>query len=326
MERELVEHRETAVQAPDRDAGTGGGVPPLTARVLALQRSHGNAAVVRALARSAPPAAADADTATASQQRVQGHAFLQGAGDTGTVAANDVRQGQVGDCYFLASCAAVALTNPAYITRLIHENGDGTFRVALWDEEAHHHGFLGLGETTYTHSRWEGTLNDSFLTIGGAPRYAGTSGDTDAAGANELWVMLLEKMWAHHEGRSYQRIAGGDTARTERALTAVSGVHSRSYRLDNSLSDQELANRMQNYVPNKYAVVTGIDSVPASWRPTAQSLRVVQNHVYAVEGVNGTAKTIDLYNPWGYNHLRGLPIASWRAMFTDFTMTASPLR
>lgn len=79
-------------------------------------------------------------------------------------------------------------------------------------------------------------------------------------------------------------------------------------------------------MPNKHAVVTGIDNVPSSWQPTAQSLSVVQNHVYAVEGVNATAKTIDLYNPWGYRHLRGLPIASWRAMFTDFTMTESQLR
>lgn len=326
MERDQVEHGARALHEQDRDAGVGAGVAPLAAQVLALQRSHGNAAVVRALARSAPPAATDADVSTASWQRVQGHAFLSGAGDAATVAANDVRQGQAGDCYFLASCAAVALANPAYITRLIHENGDGTFRVALWDEEAHHHGFLGLGGTTYTRSRWEGTLNDRFLTIGGAPRYAKVSGDTDTAGASELWVMLLEKMWAYHEGRSYQRIGGGDTARTERALTAVSGAHCRSYQLNNSLSDQELANRMQNYVPNKHAVVTGIDTVPSSWQATAQSLSVVQNHVYAVEGVNATAKTIDLYNPWGYRHLRGLPIASWRAMFTDFTMTESQLR
>src|SRR5205085_9952992 len=42
---------------------------------------------------------------------------------------DDVRQGAAGDCYYLASLAAVAKTNPSIIRNHIADLGDGTYAV-----------------------------------------------------------------------------------------------------------------------------------------------------------------------------------------------------
>jgi hypothetical protein len=49
-----------------------------------------------------------------------------------------VKQGEVGDCYFLASVAAVAKTNPDAIKQMIKENTDGTYTVTFPGDAGHH--------------------------------------------------------------------------------------------------------------------------------------------------------------------------------------------
>ncbi len=59
-------------------------------------------------------------------------AFVQGSGDEHVVDPMDVDQGSLGDCYFVASMAAVARANPDAIKELLVDNGDGTFDVTLY--------------------------------------------------------------------------------------------------------------------------------------------------------------------------------------------------
>src|SRR5256885_11730411 len=54
-----------------------------------------------------------------------GDVFVRG------VSASDVGQGNLGDCFFLSSLAAVAGTRPELLKRAIRENRDGTFTVTL---------------------------------------------------------------------------------------------------------------------------------------------------------------------------------------------------
>lgn len=49
-----------------------------------------------------------------------GSAFERGPGDASDIDPYDVEQGNLGDCYFLSACAAVARANPELIRRLIH--------------------------------------------------------------------------------------------------------------------------------------------------------------------------------------------------------------
>ncbi len=45
----------------------------------------------------------------------------------------DVRQGEVGDCYFLAALGEIALQNPTAITNMFIVNGDGTYTVRFFN-------------------------------------------------------------------------------------------------------------------------------------------------------------------------------------------------
>lgn len=48
-----------------------------------------------------------------------------------SIKADDIKQGTIGDCYFLSSLAAVAKSNPELIQKMIKDNGDGTATVTF---------------------------------------------------------------------------------------------------------------------------------------------------------------------------------------------------
>jgi hypothetical protein len=49
------------------------------------------------------------------------------------VSYNDVDQGQLGDCSFMASLASVAALDPNFIYEMITDNHDGTYTVRLYN-------------------------------------------------------------------------------------------------------------------------------------------------------------------------------------------------
>ena len=46
----------------------------------------------------------------------------------------DIHQGNLGDCYFMASLGEVALKNQAAITNMFIVNGDGTYTVRFYQQ------------------------------------------------------------------------------------------------------------------------------------------------------------------------------------------------
>src|SRR5262245_40584401 len=54
-----------------------------------------------------------------SYVHLPGDAFIQGFGDANEIDANDVGQGQLGDCYLMASMVALAHSDPQRIRNLI---------------------------------------------------------------------------------------------------------------------------------------------------------------------------------------------------------------
>ena len=99
------------------------------------------------------------------------------------ISPEDVVQGQLGDCYFVAALAALAATpaGRAQIRQMIHDNGDGTFTVTFANGQ-------------------KVTVDDDFWVGADGVRYAKVGDD--------LWAAILEKAYAQRAG-DYENIVGG---------------------------------------------------------------------------------------------------------------------
>ena len=103
---------------------------------------------------------------------------------TDNVGENDIKQGGVGDCEFAAALAALAKANPAFIHRLVTDNGDGTCTVNLWAPSP------GSDIWTPKAVTVDMTLDQGFSQLQ-------LVGDTDANGALEIWPQMVEKGASH---------------------------------------------------------------------------------------------------------------------------------
>lgn len=116
---------------------------------------------------------------------------------------DDIHQGALGDCYFLAACSAIA-QKPQRLERLFlcggKYNPEGLYAVAIC--------LNGI---------WEEILLDDLIPC--TPHNKKPAFNTSKEG--ELWVMLLEKAWAKvHDG--YMNISAGLTREALRDLTGAS--------------------------------------------------------------------------------------------------------
>lgn len=192
----------------------------------------------------------------------------------------DIRQGQVGDCWFLATLAAVCHERPLDIQRMIRRSPDGGYDVRFYDEV-----FPGLVREEWVHVNAE--LTDVYA----------AAADNDGDHRPEIWVPIVEKAMAlfmtRHQpeggGEGYQAI---DADYTYRAITALTG-HAADYEVITA-NDTDTAWRMLQRANSGTAVVAETPAAPAD-------ARIVGGHAYTVLGTheeNGV-KYVTLRNPWG---------------------------
>lgn len=131
---------------------------------------------------------------------------------SGGIHPNDIKQGILGDCYFLAALSALANRHKELVERLIVTNPDA----------------LRLGFSICQLSnggRWMNLpVSHTF------PCHPQGGFAFSQAQRHSLWVPLLEKAWAKLHG-SYQAIEAGVASEALRALT---GAPSRNHRLDDA--------------------------------------------------------------------------------------------
>jgi hypothetical protein len=211
----------------------------------------------------------------------------------------DVRQGMIGDCYYLSSLAETALLTPSVITNMFINNGDGTYTVS----------FNHSGKTDYV-------TVDSQLPVDRSGYYAYANMGTNISNKTvPLWVALAEKAYVQFNesgwlrtdpssvGRnSYAAISGGYMFQALNQITGKAGAYS-------AVSPATFTTA---YNSGKYITFGSVD------RPADAS--VVGDHAYAVVSYNKTTQQVTLFNPWGINngYAPGLVTLSWDQMQRDF--------
>jgi Ca2+-binding RTX toxin-like protein len=190
---------------------------------------------------------------------------------------DDIRQGNLGDCYFLATLGATAKISSDKIRQRVVDLGDGTYAVKMFDNGAKYYR-VDADLPVYANSM--------------IPRYAGL-------GHNQsLWVAIMEKVYTHHRRglNDYASIESGwpsevfpDLGSSSIAMTSSANGTD----LLNYISSQQALNKAVTFA-TKYTVPSGIP--------------LINNHVYMVErvnyafvGLNLTPISVTLRNPWGYD-------------------------
>ena len=210
-----------------------------------------------------------------SYRSISGSLFQNG------ISATDIKQGQIGDCYFLCTLSSIANEQPAFIQNMFTDNGDNTWTVrfkngAVWD-------YVTVDRFLPTNSNG----NLVYASMG--------SNATDAT--NELWVALAEKAYAQIGASGWTR--GTDRTNSYASIEAgwMSYVIRQVTGLDNVWNSS-----------SAITAQTAIDVVNSTKIMTVAfgstiNFGVIGNHAYAITDYNAATGTFHLQNPWGKDHV-----------------------
>jgi hypothetical protein len=161
--------------------------------------------------------------------------------------------------------------------------------------------------TLYVEDRWWSTSKGAkvFNVTADFPKNAAgfmgaATGDSSATLGKELWPMLLEKAYAIYKG-SYSATEWGDSAAAMECLTGQESDNLLSGFLDTNTKPKALAEHIETSMKDGRAVTAGTSAWDATLKKEAQAkygTNFAAKHEYAVKGVNVSAATIDLENPW----------------------------
>jgi hypothetical protein len=238
----------------------------------------------------------DRPTTSGTYRQFAGSLFVNGAAYT------DIRQGQVGDCYFMASLAEAALRNPSVITNMFVVNGDGTYTVK----------FYNYGQAEYV-------TVDSYLptNTSGNLFYAGR-GQNYANASNELWTALAEKAYA--QANQFGWIRPGLPGNGQNSYSGIEGGY--IYAALGHITGQSTiafasVTASTSFTTFASAFNAGKMIGFASKVTPASGSGVVGSHAYTVVSYNSSAQTVTLYNPWGPEY--GLLTLTWAQVGANFS-------
>ncbi|MCP4810177.1 MAG: hypothetical protein GY913_24380 [Proteobacteria bacterium] len=236
-----------------------------------------------------------------------GTPFVKGASDDVDISPHDVKQGSLGDCYFMAGMAATARANAEDIRHLIKDNGDGTFDVTLWLRKNGYGDFEAVTRT----------VDGRFPMSGSSPKYAKVGSSAD--GQKELWPMLLEKRLAMEPG-DYTLISGGNVGKNVPGFDGASPMlrgKAERYTRTTSLNEDQVLQRMQAALDSDQPITVDSHAMAddQGLASEAKKWNVYGNHAYAVESVDIEKGLINLQNPWGSSHVKELPVKDFKRFY-----------
>ncbi|UZN02266.1 C2 family cysteine protease [Cellulomonas sp. S1-8] len=194
----------------------------------------------------------------------------------------DIQQGSIGDCWWMASLGAIAQADPGIIEDAITVNANGTYTVRLYDD----------GRPVDITVTPEMVLVDGAPALARSPQYL-LADDTTLG--YELWPMVMEKALALHYG-DYEKIEGGWPAD---GMAALTGRESTSHDTDD-VSIQELASTLSDGGAVGVASLTKEDAKKSAYYQGDAGADVLYaNHAYYLQSVDVDGGTVTLVNPWG---------------------------
>lgn len=201
----------------------------------------------------------------------------------GEISVDDVKQGKIGNCYFLSAIAALcefpSLINQIFITKEVNKDGlykvilfiDGEYQVVLVDD-------------------WFPVIKGTNILYFAKPN------------SFELWAILLEKAWA--------KVNGG-------YLNIISGWPSDVFRAFTGFACEQLIHR-DNKNDRLWGIIHTVDEnygvICSSTKNDDSVIKkgLIKNHTYTiidtVEVEDDAGKRIRLVlvrNPWGYKEWNG---------------------
>lgn len=211
--------------------------------------------------------------------------YKQSKKDAHKIAANDVKQGNLNDCFVLSPIAALADTDPSLIEKMIKEKPDGSFEVTLH-----------VRKDSKSQERTVEKINVKrkfVIDKDGNDVFAGK-------GDRELWVQVLEKAVADSRG-GFDGIDGGSSDEILQLLTGKK-VKTADFRQN----DLELlwGDLLKAYADKK---ATNFSSLPKPtnviplFYTTTDSQKIYYGHNYYLDKID--ANKIWLNNPHGKEHL-----------------------
>lgn len=273
------------------DSWFGGGDPPLGhtdfLRLSSLLLADAAPATVHTLMGEIPgldPSLAGVSM-WASQKTPTGWQAIDGPvlNPNGSVSATDPHQTEVGDCYFISSLIATAKADPTFVANHIHDNGNGTTTVTLY-QDGHP------------------------VPVTVANTIPSSNGPDATYSSGGYWPDLYEKAYAHLRG-GYGVIDQGGYGGP--GLSAITGQPTTTVGTSTSATSwiplvggaphppDVSATKLGSLLGSGHAVVVGTNDTGNSNDVTGGDLHgtLIHNHEYVVDKVNANG-TVTLRNPW----------------------------
>ena len=236
--------------------------------------------------------------------------YLSDNNNSEPIILEDINQGQIGNCYFMASIGAIANTRPSYLRKII-TLFDQSNDVTEDDESSNKQSFLVRFFDEDRNVKYVAIDNKFwFYTDSIKPVYANFGNVTK--NNYEIWAMVLEKAWAKVNGGYTKTIGSNRNSsfnKQQRKLDfgfALSGNFIDYKSISDYSQDSPIIKLLENRLKDNSPIV-----VYSKYKP--EDNEVVDSHAYTVKNIDNDK--IHIYNPHGNNHLFDISIGFFRANF-----------
>jgi len=222
--------------------------------------------------------------------------FSSTDGQSDTLCRFDITQGGIGDCYFVASLAAVT-TNQKALSFVIPSDTNDDPRSGVYHFRFWHQGC------------WVDVVVDDYLPFNQKNGYMTTYGAKIIPVGNtvEFWVALAEKAYAKLRG-GYGNISSGGTILA--ALQTLTGGFVEGYNLEPGKYPDSMFEKIQGVLAKDSLIGVGTGTDAAA-QQVAKDKGIPAQHAYTVTKAetvktnSGEVQLIRIRNPHGKNEFNG---------------------